>query len=69
MVPKKPDYQNSYKWLSVASAFNLENTKRARDEIFKNLKKKSISAIQVEANDVYEVIVKNKEATIKEGEE
>ncbi|OUX16310.1 MAG: hypothetical protein CBE11_02445 [Rickettsiales bacterium TMED251] len=69
MVPKKPDYQNSYKWLSIASAFNVENTKRARDEIFKNLKKKSISAIQVEANDVYEVIVKNKEATIKEGEE
>ena len=69
IVPKKPDYKNSYKWLSIASAFNIKNTKLARDKVFKNLKKNTVSIIQVEANDTYEEIVKNKEAILKEGDE
>ncbi len=68
MVPEDPDYNNSYKWLSVASAFNVKNTKKARDRIFNNLKKKNVSTIQNEANEVYEKIVKNIESLKNKGD-
>ena len=32
-VPKKADYNNTYKWLSIATAFNLNNAKKARDKL------------------------------------
>ena len=40
-VPKKPDYSNSYKWLSIATAFNLKNAKEARDKISSYVEKNS----------------------------
>lgn len=52
-VPKKPDYSNAYKWLSVASAFNITNTKDARDRIFKNVDSDLISSLQIEANEIF----------------
>ena len=57
LIPDKPDYDNSYKWLSVASAFNIPNTKKARDKISKKIKKTNLSEIQDEANKVYETIL------------
>ena len=55
-----PDFDNSYKWLSVASALNIKNTKIARDRIFKNVKEENLSLIQEEADLIYNKIVKEK---------
>ena len=64
-VPKKPDYNNSYKWLSIATAFNLTNAKKARDRISNYVDKKNLISIQEEAKESYdqikEIIVKKKE--------
>ena len=57
-VPKKPDYSNAYKWLSVASAFNVKNTKIARDRIFKKVNEDLISSIQAEANEIFDKVKK-----------
>ena len=67
-VPKKPDFINSYKWFSVASAFNIENTLRARDRIFKEISKKNLSDIQTEADDIYKEIVRANKEKLKTGE-
>ena len=48
-VPKNPDYNNSYKWLSIATAFNLENAKEARDKISTYVKRDNLTNIQNEA--------------------
>ena len=37
-IPKKPDYNNAYLWLSVASAFNIKNSDKARNIIFNKIK-------------------------------
>ena len=55
--PKKPDYNNSYLWLSVASALNINNSTKARDSIFKNVKKKDLDEIQNEANEIFNKII------------
>ena len=47
--PNKPDYNNSYLWLSVASAFNINNSSKARNAIFKKIKNKDLSELQNEA--------------------
>ena len=64
-VPKKPDYNNSYKWLSIATAFNLKNAKKARDRISNYVNKKELISIQEEAKESYdqikEIILKKKE--------
>jgi len=52
-TPKKPDYNNSYLWLSVASALNIKNSTEARNTIFKKIKKNDLDDIQKEANDIY----------------
>ena len=52
-VPKDPDYNNSYLWLSVASALNIKNSNKARNIIFKKIKKKDLDDIQKEANEIY----------------
>ncbi len=52
-TPKKPDYNNAYLWLSVASAFNIENSSKARNTIFKKIKKNKLDEIQNEANEIY----------------
>ncbi len=57
-IPEKPDYSNAYKWLSVASAFNIKNTKIARDRIFKRVNKDLISTIQLEANEIFDNVIK-----------
>ncbi len=61
-IPKDIDYASAYKWLSVASAFNIKNTKPARDSIFKNMNKDLISSVQVEANEIFDSVkkIKNK---------
>jgi len=52
-VPKKPDYNNSYKWLSVASAFDIPNTQKARERIFRKVNKEDLTEIQEDSNNVY----------------
>ena len=61
--PKKPDYNNSYLWLSVASALNINNSNKARNSIIKNIKKKDLDEIQDEANEIYNNIIKSKKIT------
>ena len=56
-TPKKPDYNNAYLWLSVASAFNIENSSRARNTIFKKIKKNKLDEIQNEADEIYSNII------------
>ena len=58
-VPKKPDYNNCYKWLSIATAFNLKNAKKARDKISSYVDKREISSLQIEAKENYDKIVNN----------
>ena len=58
--PKKPDYNNSYLWLSVASALNIDNTDKARNSIFKKVKKKDLNEIQNEANEIFNKIIETK---------
>ena len=52
-VPKKPDYLNTYKWLSIATAFNLQNAKEARDKVSGYIDKKDLINIQEDAKDSY----------------
>ena len=52
-VPKKPDYNNSYLWLSVASALDIKNSRKARDSIFRNVNKKNLGELQKESNEIY----------------
>ena len=58
-MPKKPDYNNGYKWLSIATAFNLKNAKEARDKISSYVEKEILTSIQEEAKDSYDMIKKN----------
>jgi len=61
-VPKKPDYNNGYKWLSIATAFNLKNAKKARDKISNYVNEDSLINIQEEAKDTFEEIKNNIES-------
>ena len=61
-VPKKPDYNNTYKWLSIATAFNLKNAKEARDKISKHVDKKNLISIQEDAKESYDKIKANIQA-------
>ena len=56
--PKKPDYNNSYLWLSVASALNIANSNKARNSIIKNIKNKDLDEIQNEANEIFNKMIK-----------
>ena len=56
-IPNKPDYNNSYLWLSVASALDIPNTKKARNKIFQKVNKKELSELQNESNEIYNNIV------------
>ncbi len=56
-IPKRPDYNNSYLWLSVASALNIKNSTMARNIIFKKIKEKDLDDIQKEANEIYTNII------------
>ena len=62
-TPKKPDYNNAYLWLSVASAFNIENSSKARNMIFNKIKKSKLDDIQDEANEIYADIINLKKVT------
>ena len=53
-VQKKADYNNSYKWLSIATAFNLENAKKARDKVSNYVKEDALISIQEEAKETFE---------------
>ncbi len=57
-IPEKPDYNNSYLWLSVASALEIPNTKKARNKIFNKIDRRELSQLQEESNDIYEKIIK-----------
>ena len=57
IVPKKPDYNNSYLWLSVASALDIKNSRKARDSLFKNVSKKDLDELQKESNEIYNNIL------------
>ena len=61
--PKKPDYSNSYLWLSVASAFNIANSNKARNSIIKKIKNKDLDEIQNEANEIFNNMMKSKRIT------
>ena len=61
--PKKPDYNNSYLWLSVASALNIANSNKARNSIFKKIKNNDLDEIQNEANEIFNKILKSKKTT------
>jgi len=61
--PRKPDYNNSYLWLSVASALNIANSNKARNSIIKKIKKKDLDEIQNEANEIFNKMVKLKKIT------
>ena len=63
IVPKKPDYNNSYLWLSVASALDIKNSSKARDSIFKNVNKKNLDELQKESNEIYSNILSLKETS------
>ena len=68
-VPKNPDYENGYKWLSIASAFNLKNAKAARDKISNYVEKDNLSNLQEEARKSYDTIKTNiKSKTNLDGE-
>ena len=56
-IPKEPDYNNSYKWLAVASAFDVPNTKKAREIIFRKVNKGELTEIQEESNNIYTSIM------------
>jgi len=56
-IPNKPDYNNSYLWLSVASALDIPNTKLARNKIFNKIDKKQLTELQKESNDIYDKII------------
>ena len=56
---QKPDYNNSYKWLSIATAFNLENAKKARDKVSNYVKEDAPINIQEEAKETFEEIKNN----------
>ena len=58
-VPKKPDYNNTYKWLSIATAFNLKNAKEARDRISKYIDEKNLVDIQENAKESFDNIKAN----------
>ena len=58
-IQKKPDYNNSYKWLSIATAFNLENAKKARDKVSNYVEKDKLISIQEEAKETFEEIKNN----------
>ena len=58
-VPKKADYNNTYKWLSIATAFNLNNAKEARDKISSLLDERELIDIQEEARESYNNIKDN----------
>ena len=60
---KNPDYNNAYLWLSVASAFNIKNSMKARNSIFNKIKKKDLDEIQKEADEIYSSIVNLKNTT------
>ena len=61
--PKKPDYNNSYLWLSVASALNIANSNKARNSIIKKIKNKDLDEIQNEANEIFNKMIKSKTIT------
>tara|TARA_X000000950_G_scaffold270728_1_gene350886 strand:- start:187 stop:918 length:732 start_codon:yes stop_codon:yes gene_type:complete len=61
--PKKPDYNNSYLWLSVASALNIANSNKARNSIIKKIKNKDLDEIQNEANEIFNKIINSKKIT------
>ena len=61
--PKKPDYNNSYLWLSVASALNIANSNKARNSIIKKIKNKDLDEIQNEANEIFNKMMKSKTIT------
>ena len=61
--PKKPDYNNSYLWLSVASALNIANSNKARNSIIRKIKNKDLDEIQNEANEIFNKMIKSKEIT------
>ncbi len=61
--PRKPDYNNSYLWLSVASALNIDNSNKARNSIINKIKKKDLDELQNEANEIFNKMVKLKELT------
>ena len=61
--PKKPDYNNSYLWLSVASALNIANSNKARNSIIKKIKNKDLDEIQNEANEIFNKIIQSKKIT------
>ena len=56
-IPKRPDYNNSYLWLSVASALNIKNSTKARNILIKEIKEKDLDDIQKEANEIYTNII------------
>ena len=61
--PRKPDYNNSYLWLSVASALNIANSNKARNAIIKKIKNKDIDEIQNEANEIFNKMIKSQKIT------
>ncbi len=61
--PKKPDYSNSYLWLSVASAFNIPNSNNARNSIIKKIKNKDLNEIQNEANEIFNKMMESRRIT------
>ena len=61
--PKKPDYNNSYLWLSVASALNIANSNKARNSIIKKIKNKDLDEIQNEANEIFNKMMTSKRIT------
>ena len=61
--PKKPDYNNTYLWLSVASALNIPNSNKARNSIIKKIKSKDLNEIQNEANEIFNKMINSKKLT------
>ena len=61
--PKKPDYNNSYLWLSVASALDIANSNKARNSIIKKINKKNLDEIQNEANEIFSKMIKSIKTT------
>ena len=62
-TPKNPDYDSAYLWLSLATAFNIENSDKARNLIFKKIKKNRLDDIQNEADEIYTNIINLKNTT------
>ena len=56
IVPEEPDYQLSYLWFLISSAFQIEGSLKKRDTVEKEIKPEEIINVQSDAKKVFNEI-------------